>query len=114
MPTFQKTVLVIATIILVITLIFVGVALSYSKDTSWPPMTPACPDYWLLDGSGNDANCINVKNLGTCPSQTTMNFNGSAYTGSDGLCAKYTWANNCGLSWDGVTYGINNPCQTSA
>jgi hypothetical protein len=114
MASFQKTVLVLATIILVITLIFIGVTLSYSKDTTWPPMTPACPDYWLMDGSGNNANCINVKSLGTCPTQTVMNFNTSAYTGTNGLCAKYTWANNCGLSWDGVTYGVNNPCQTSA
>jgi hypothetical protein len=114
MASFQKSVLVIAVIILVITLIFVGVALSYSKNTTWPPMTPDCPDYWLMDGSGNNASCINVKNLGTCPNQKVMNFNSSTYTGTNGLCAKYTWANNCGLSWDGITYGVNNPCQTSA
>jgi hypothetical protein len=114
MASFQKSVLVIAVIILVITLIFVGVALSYSKATTWPPMTPDCPDYWLMDGSGNNTSCINVKNLGTCSNQKVMNFNSSTYTGTNGLCAKYTWANNCGLSWDGITYGVDNPCQTSA
>lgn len=118
MESFQKFVLFAAIIILIIALVFIGVSLAYSKDNQWPPMTPQCPDYWLVDGSGNNATCINVKDLGTCPARIgnkhlRMNFNTPAYTGSNGLCAKYTWAKRCGVSWDGVTYGINNPCQTA-
>jgi hypothetical protein len=118
MEGFQKFVLFSAIIILIVALIFIGIALSYSTDTTWPPMTPECPDYWTIDGSGNNTNCINVKDLGTCKPQSgtkhlTMNFNGPAYTGANGACAKYTWAKNCGVSWDGITYGVNNPCQTS-
>jgi hypothetical protein len=118
MESFQKFVLFAAIIILIIALVFIGVSLAYSKDNQWPPMTPQCPDYWLVDGSGNNATCINVKDLGTCPANAgdrylKMNFNTPAYTGSNGLCAKYTWAKRCGVSWDGVTYGINNPCQTA-
>lgn len=119
MEGFQKFILFAAIILLIITLIVIGVALSSATDTTWPPMTPDCPDYWTIDGSGNNATCINVKDLGTCPPQSgnkhlTMNFSGPAFTGSDGLCAKYTWAKNCNLSWDGITYGVNNPCQTSS
>jgi hypothetical protein len=119
MDGFQKFVLFAAIIILIIALVFIGIALTYSTNTTWPPMTPECPDYWTIDGSGNNTTCINVKDLGTCPPQSgsqhlTMNFNSPAYTGSNGACAKYTWAKNCGVSWDGITYGVNNPCQTTS
>ena len=118
METFQKFILFTAIIILIITLIFIGIALSNSTNQSWPPMIPECPDYWVVDGSGNNTTCINMKDLGTCQPQNgqkhlVMNFNGAAYTGSNGLCAKYNWANNCGVTWDGITYGVNNPCQTT-
>ena len=119
MEGFQKIVLFAAIIILIIALVVIGVSLSYAKDTeTWPPLTPDCPDYWVIDGSGNNASCVNVKDLGRCPPQSgdkhlTMNFNGSAFTGDNGNCAKYTWAKRCGVTWDGITYGVNNPCQTS-
>lgn len=119
MEGFQKFILFAAIIILIITLIVIGVALSSATNTSWPPMTPECPDWWISDGSGNNSTCTNIKDLGTCPPQSdnkhlTMNFNTPAFTGSNGLCAKYTWAKKCGISWDGITYGVNNPCQTSS
>ena len=120
MATFQKIVLVIATVILILALIVIGVSLHYSKAAKpWPPLTPDCPDYWQVDGSGNNTRCTNVKNLGTCPIPTgeehlVMSFNTPAFSGKNGLCSKYTWANNCGVSWDGVTDGISNPCQTSS
>jgi hypothetical protein len=117
MEGFQKLVLFSAVIILIISLVFIGVALSYSSDQQWPPITPECPDYWLIDGSGNNTNCLNIKDLGTCPAQPggkhlRMDFNTPEFTGSNEMCAKYTWAKKCGVSWDGVTYGVSNPCQT--
>jgi hypothetical protein len=120
MEGFQKSVLTIAILILIIALVIIGISLYYSNNSSsWPPMSPSCPDYWTIDGSGNSATCTNVKDLGTCPTQSgkkhlVMNFNQAPYTGSNGLCAKYKWANNCNLSWDGVNYGVNNPCETTS
>ena len=117
---FQKTVLYGAIIVLIISLIIIGFALSKSSDSdSWPPTIPTCPDYWTIDGSGNRTTCRNVKSLGTCPPKSgdkylTMNFNHSPFTGTNGTCAKYTWATGCGLSWDGITYGVANPCQTTS
>lgn len=108
---FQKTVLIVAIVILTIALIFIGFALGYAQDDKWPPMIPGCPDYWEIDGSGNNTTCTNTLNLGTC--NTVMNFQNAPYTGSNGDCAKYTWANKCGVTWDGITYGVNNPCQTT-
>jgi hypothetical protein len=113
MNRFQKIVLISAIIILLIALIFIGFALSFSQDDKWPPLVPQCPDYWQIDGSGNNTTCSNVMNLGnSCTSP--MNFNNAPFTGSNGACAKYTWANSCGVTWDGITYGVNNPCQTTS
>ena len=116
MEGFQKIVLYSAIIILIISLVIIGIALSYAKDKKqWPPIVPDCPDYWTIDGSGNNATCLNVKDLGTCrPNRgrhLSMNFNNAPFTGADEMCAKYTWANRCNVSWDGITYGTNNPCQ---
>lgn len=116
MESFQKFVLFSAIIILIIALVFIGVALKQSTLQNWPPMVPDCPDYWLIDGSGNNTTCTNIKDLGTCPPKgnqkhLTMNFNIPAFTGSNEMCAKYSWAKKCGVSWDGITYGSQNPCQ---
>ena len=118
MDTFQKIILLIAIVILIIALIFIGISLTYSRDKQWPPLVPECPDYWTIDGSGNNTTCVNLKNLGTCPPQNgmrhlRMNFNSPEFAGSNEMCAKYTWAKNCGISWDGITYGVSNPCQNS-
>lgn len=120
MEGFQKIVLFIAVIILIIALIAIGIALYYaSASQQWPPLVPECPDYWNADGSGNNATCTNIKDLGTCPPKSgdthlIMNFNTPAFSGENSLCAKYTWAQKCGVSWDGITYGVNNPCQTTS
>ena len=115
--TFQKIILYLAIIILIIILLIVGITLIYSKShPTWPPMIPECPDYWSYDASGI---CVNIKDLGTCPPKGNdkhlkMDFNASPFTGTDGLCNKYNWANNCKVTWDGITYGVDNPCQTSS
>ena len=63
MDGFQKTILFIAIIILIISLIIIGFALAAGKDSQWPPMVPNCPDYWIADGSGNNAKCVISNNL---------------------------------------------------
>ena len=117
MEGFQKTILFAAIIILIVALVFIGMALSAAKNAqTWPPITSSCSDFFDFDGSGN---CVNTKDLGTCPPQNgdkhlTVNFNKAPFTGANGECAKYAWATKCGLSWGGITYGIlNTPCQTT-
>ncbi len=108
MEEFQKTVLIVAIIVLMIILVFIGMTMSKAKSNQqWPPMTHQCPDYFSVDVSGN---CANKFNLGTCGKST--NFNESPYIGSQGLCEKSKWAKGCGISWDGITYGVKDPCQT--
>ena len=45
--------------------------------------------------------------------QYTMNFNQDPFTGTNGDCSKFNWATKCGVTWDGVTYGVQNPCSTT-
>ena len=105
----------IAMIGLIILLIVIGVSLSKSSsEMVWPPLTGSCPDYWL-DLKGDGEACYNTKSLGKCNlpgtnEKNTMNFNVSPFNADNGTCSKYTWANRCGVTWDGITYGVNNPC----
>jgi hypothetical protein len=115
---FQKIVLTLAIILLIVILVVIGVSLSKaSVDENWPPIIGECPDYWV-DMSGNGEACFNSHSLGRCnmPSdqnKNTMNFNQSPFTGENGNCAKYTWSKNCEITWDGITSGVPNPCDTS-
>jgi hypothetical protein len=115
---FKKVVLLIAFIVLITILTIIGIILSKSSSsTTWPPVVADCPDYWV-DLSGNGEMCLNTHKLGKCNIPTTddkntMNFNTSPYNGTDGTCSKYTWATNCNVTWDGITYGVNNPCDTT-
>lgn len=118
MQNFQKIILFSASVLLLITLLFIGAALSYPPRQEWPPITTSCPDYWTLAANDGKAVCVNRKNLGTCPPQNgnphlTMDFSTPAFGGANGPCAKYTWAKRCGVSWDGITYGVANPCAYS-
>ena len=57
---FQRIVILIAIIMLIVSMVFIGHALyKQSTDVSWPPKIPKCPDYWI-DASGN---CTNPKTL---------------------------------------------------
>jgi hypothetical protein len=107
--TFQTIILTIAVIGLIVMLVIIGVSLAKSTSTGivWPPIIGSCPDYWV-DLKGDGAACQNVKNLGTCPNQKTMDFTGYS------TCNKYQWSNACHVTWDGITYGVKNPCDTSS
>ena len=41
-----------------------------------------------------------------------MDFNQAPFNGTDGDCAKYKWAykDKCNVTWDGINYGVSNPC----
>lgn len=115
---FQKIVLIIAVVLLILTLVVIGVALGQAKqDESWPPLVGDCPDYWV-DLSGNGAMCVNKQSLGKCNIPTTgnpnsMDFTGRIFSGNNSACAKYTWAKGCQVTWDGINSGVSNPCSSS-
>lgn len=107
---FQIIIIVIMILLLIVCLTIIGMTLK-KGGTANERIIPQCPDYWLMDPSGNS--CRNVKQLGTCQ-QETMDFSISPFVGTDGTCAKYNWATKCGLAWENITYGVSkSPCDTS-
>jgi hypothetical protein len=108
MATFQYIVMITSTVILIISLCFIGIALykqKYSGD--YPPIIANCPDYWI-DSSGNGARCVvdpnNPNGNQTANCTGSMDFTQAQWSGQGtGACSKYKWAKTCNLSWDGIT-----------
>lgn len=102
---FQKIVLVVAIIVFIVALVFIGIGLKKTNtEKSWPPIVSSCPDYWEDTGKG----CHNKLGLGKCnlPTYTDknlMDFNVTPYNTGDGACAKAKWAKDCGVAWDGIS-----------
>lgn len=116
MVSFQIKILIVTIIILIFSLIIIGRTIHNNKTDKWPPISTSCPDYWELDETTSPAMCVNTKKIGTCnalPNEDVfkMSFNEKPFNGLNGRCAKYKWAKNCDVSWDGITYGVQNPCQ---
>jgi len=100
---FQKTVSIIAISILLILLVIVGIFLSYNKGSgTYPPVIGNCPDYWEEQKKNNKNICVNIKSLGTC-GISEEDFNLSHYKGAVGNCNKKKFAEQCDLTWDGIT-----------
>lgn len=106
---FQKLVVIIASIILIFILIFVGYMIyNANKTMKWPPEVAECPDYWKIGlNSGGNKVCIPNGDLNKGSfNGTDMNFNVPTYLGKIGTKEKYKWARDNGITWDGIT---NNP-----
>jgi len=116
MATFQKMTLIVAGIILLICVVIILLIFIFPNTKQvWPPLVANCPDYFT-DINGDGSECVNNLLLGTgaIKCSGSINFNTTPYIGSGGNCAKYNWANGCGLTWDGITYGVKNPCTNSS
>lgn len=103
---FQKIIILIFGLLLCVTLIIVGVTLS-KRSTNVDVNIASCPDYWIDEDGPPGSKCSNPKKLGKCNLgglTDTMDFTTATFTGADdGVCAKSTWAKNCGVVWSGVT-----------
>ncbi len=120
MNSFQKTILGISCVVLILSLVIVGYTLSKSlhKD-AFPPIISDCPDYWDVSnnlGSSFAPTCIS--SLGINKGSYTSNEKPSSefITSDTGnseqaiLCNKYKWANSMNIVWDGVTNN-SKPCD---
>ena len=151
MARFQHIVLVVATIILIISLLIAGVMLWKKRFSKlFPPVLPGCPDYWKWNAnvSSNVVDCTNSnctglegqycppgapgstkggyccingtwggksRRPGKCaPGPTTgMCVNGlmlgkmgqacEQTTPITDKCEALSYADNCGVVWDGIT-----------
>ena len=103
---FQTIVVTIAIIVLILVLTFIGYGMySTNHAAKFPPVSSDCPDYWKVQGTGNNLKCININDLGTCNlgKDNGISFQTDKYKGKHGICAKSQWARLCGLTWNGVT-----------
>lgn len=122
---FKTIVLFSALILLIVILILIGVSLSYSKTSTWPPMVPKCPDFWVASKNENDETvCTDVNGLldvdhlpSTC-TRLDQGRSGDVYTFKTNVfmndCARHKWAaNECRVAWDGISYGygVKTPCE---
>jgi len=101
---FQKVILIIALIFLIISIFFI--TLINKTSTNWPPEISTCPDYFIdVSPLGNSVisckNTLNLGNIGVGPFQ---------FDKAESNCDKYTWATKSNVFWDGITNATNNPC----
>jgi len=131
MDTFQITVLIVAAVILILIFVTIGILTNYSKmDNVFPPISNTCPDYWVVDTSGNcripvpgslntgsvytgeNINLTDSKDdtskiytPGYSSANGTINFSDPLWgsIGKTTICAKKTWSTKNTLNWDGVS-----------
>ncbi len=105
---FYKLTIIIAIIHLILFLAILGVIMSYSRtEQIYPGQISTCPDFYTFDGSFCNAN----RNIYTFSSDSNcdsldMTLNTYKPPGTDahsGLCAKKNKAQECKISWDGIT-----------
>ena len=110
---FNITVLIVATVLLILGLIIIGFFIVKSiEDSEYPPVISDCPDYWDVDFSNNGFIQCNKNNAPTntgssntaeCPAYPTASFNDATKSDADKLCLKHKWAKDCNIHWDGIT-----------
>lgn len=90
---FQKTVLIIALIVLSVMLFFIALAMKgLKKSQEYPPEVSECPDYWTKNDQGYCKPSLNKNN-------NSVGDDCLTYTGDD----KAAFAQRCGIEWDGLT-----------
>ena len=107
MNNFNTLVLKVAIIILIICLLFIGWAIytsMYGKNVEFPPVTGNCPDYWNANMENNSEYCENTLMVGNGGNNSNdpecQKFSTNSIMTS---CQKFTLANKCDLTWEGIT-----------
>ena len=107
MPGFNKTVLLIASVLLILGYLIVKNVQNYS----YPPIISDCPDYWdvAYDSAKNKIcqnNSINsgiANSSNNCRNYPVDLFKASGSSINDIICEKNKWAKRCNIQWDGIT-----------
>ena len=98
MNSFQKIVLTVAIVILILALIILGVLIYNSRNSElFPPELSNCPDYFEMRQNQGIDMCYNVHGLGSGDKDMC-----SWFMPSDNTKAKKDYVKACGLTWDGL------------
>ena len=113
---FNKTVLIVACVLLILGLVLIGVFISKNiEKAAYPPVVGDCPDYWNVGFVGGKKTCssnsINTGIVGNmvsspttaCRSYPVSMFTDTALSVDDIICKKHKWAKECRIHWDGIT-----------
>jgi hypothetical protein len=115
---FQKTVLIVALVILTLSIIVMGTIISKNESSKkWPPEVSTCPPYYStvrdtstsvlqckLDSDNPNAPKVNPNKENNCTNGTVFNLQenpGNTIISEQDRCI---WANNCGIVWDGISH----------
>ena len=103
MTDFQNTVMTIATVILVICIIVVGVMIwNERSQVAWPPVVPQCPNDFFLNKAGTQ--CISKGGTASSTASSTPPLCGQAGKGSVSCTSKAARAALCKASKLGFDY----------
>jgi hypothetical protein len=115
MGRFHWITIMVAFLILLIVLIFIGILMTQGSKASkkFPPLANSCPDFWLTDSDGycvipstgsknappKDKTFSSSNTPGLSANNKSINFQHSGWTG---ICAKKKWCNTNQIFWDGI------------
>ena len=114
---FKYLVLVLAVILLIVCLVFMGIFLMQTRSSEWPPSVKDCPDYWDISNNNGTKSCVDILKINSgkgtdyCNRIFTDLFN-KQYSKDESICKKKEWAKDCKVSWDGITNN-NKACENS-
>ena len=131
MDSFQITVILVATILLIIIFSAIGILTKYSSaDKIYPPTANTCPDYWSVNNSGNcvippspsgsttppknigniydddgNSNLTDSNTPGFINGNSEINFSATGWSSAtkSAICTKKKWTNTNNIAWDGVS-----------
>ena len=108
---FNRTVLLIASVLLILGLIIIGIfILKNVENSAYPPIISDCPDYWNVGYDTSQKkicthNSINTSRSSdtTCRRYEVSLSAANGTTDADIICEKNKWAKRCNVHWDGIT-----------
>ena len=107
--TFQKSVLIVAFVLLVITSIIVFIMLYFSKNQyQFPPNVSKCPDYWVISPPTTSEQYYTCNNKAQLKNNASYTFNGvanKAYepVSAEILCELKRDLNTNKITWTGIS-----------
>jgi len=108
---YNKTVLVVASVLLILGLVIIGFFItSTQKNSTYPPVIGDCPDYWDVGYDINKKKICTLRSINSglaspadCRSYPVALFNAAGTSDNDIICEKNKWAKRCNIHWDGIT-----------
>jgi len=107
MDSYRLTLTVIAVLVLIGILTFLGLQMrTASSQAPFPPTAHTCPDFWTTNVDGTCT--AGSKNTGKFSSGYTFDPSASLVNGLSFACSMKDWSGKTGVVWDG--YSNFNQC----